>query len=76
MELVPTLKGDANCDNSVDIADVVIVKCYLINGTKYSISEQGTTNADVHNSGNGLNVQDVLAIQKKSLKLIDNFDSM
>ncbi|MBR4021268.1 MAG: hypothetical protein IKI94_01515, partial [Ruminococcus sp.] len=75
-KLEPTLKGDANGDSSVDIADVVSAKCYLINGVRYSLSKQGLVNADVHNSGNGLNVQDVLAIQKKALKLISDFDAM
>jgi len=75
-KLEPTLKGDANGDSSVDIADVVSAKCYLINGVRYSLSKQGLVNADVHNSGNGLNVQDVLAIQKKALKLISDFDTM
>ena len=75
-ELEPTVKGDANCDNTVDVADVVIVKCYLINSSNYSISKQGVVNVDVHESGNGINIQDVLAIQKKVLKIIDDFDSM
>ena len=55
----------------VDLADTVLVKCYLINGSKYSISEQGLVNADVQSTGNGLNAQDCLAIQKYALKMID-----
>ena len=66
-----TLAGDANCDGEVDLADTVLVKCYLINGSKYSISEQGLVNADVQSTGNGLNAQDCLAIQKYALKMID-----
>jgi hypothetical protein len=62
--------GDANCDGKVDIADVVLVKCYLINSKKYSISKQGMINADVQGKSNGLNAQDALAIMKYSLKLI------
>ena len=76
VKLEPTLKGDANGDLSVDIADVVSAKCYLINGANYSLSKQGLVNADVHNSGNGINIQDVLAIQKKAVKLISDFDTM
>jgi len=33
-----TLPGDANCDGEVDLADAVLVKCYLINSAAYSIS--------------------------------------
>ncbi len=61
--------GDANCDGAVDIADAVLLKCYLINGTKYTLSDEGAKNADVFETGSGLNVQDALAIQKYVLKL-------
>ena len=64
------LYGDANCDGKVDLADVVLVKSYLLNGTKYSISAQGLANADVQSTGNGLNGNDAVAIQQYSLKLI------
>ena len=63
--------GDANCDKKVDIADVVLVKSYLINGTRYSISAQGLANADVQETGNGLNSNDAIMIQQKTLGLID-----
>ena len=72
----PTMKGDANCDNVLNIADVVSVKCYLINSKNYSLSKQGIINADVHLPGNGLNIQDVIAIQKYTLKLISSFDNI
>jgi hypothetical protein len=67
-------KGDANCDGTADIADVVLAKCYLINPKAYSITEQGLANADVIGSGNGLEIQDVVAIQKLVLKLISSDD--
>ena len=63
--------GDANGDGAVDVADVVLVKCYLINGESYSMTKQGAANADVQGESNGINVQDVIAIQKYVLKLID-----
>jgi len=66
------LPGDANCDNKVDIADVIIIKCYLINNKQYSISQQGLINADVNERGNGINIQDSLATLKYILKLIDS----
>ena len=63
--------GDANCDGKVDLADVVLVKSYLLNSAKYSISATGLANADVEKTGNGLNANDAIAIQQYSLKLID-----
>ena len=41
---------------NLDFADVVIIKCYLINNKEYSITKQGLINADVNESGNGLNI--------------------
>ena len=70
-ELKASKYGDANCDGAVDVADVVLIKCYLINSNKYKISADGVKNADVQNSGSGLNTQDALAIQKYALKMID-----
>ena len=59
--------GDANCDGKVDISDAVLVKCYLINSKKYSLTESGLANADVQGTGNGVNAQDAVVIQKLSL---------
>lgn len=63
--------GDVNCDESVDIADAVITKLYMINPSKYNLSKQGIKNADVHNVGNGINAQDALAIQSYVISRID-----
>jgi mannan endo-1,4-beta-mannosidase len=49
-----------------------MVKCYLLNSTKYSISAKGLLNADVQSTGNGVNSQDALAIQKYVLLLLTN----
>ena len=65
-----TLYGDANCDGNVDISDAVLIKCFLINSKKYSLSTQGKKNADVQGNGNGINAQDAVAIQKYILKQI------
>ncbi len=65
-----TLYGDANCDGNVDISDAVLIKCFLINSKKYSLSVQGKKNADVQGNGNGINAQDAVAIQKYILKQI------
>ena len=69
-EVLPHPNADKLRICKVDIADVVLVKCYLINSKKYSISKQGMINADVQGKSNGLNAQDALAIMKYSLKLI------
>lgn len=65
------LAGDANCDGIVDIADTVLLKCYLINSKNYSVTEQGLKNSDVQDKGNGINVQDILMIQRQVLKITD-----
>lgn len=58
------LKYDANQDGNIDIADVVTVASYVMNSEKNPISEQAIINADVQNSGNGLDANDCLMIQK------------
>lgn len=63
--------GDANCDGNVDVSDAVLIKCYLLNNQTYNISSQGIINADVHASGNGINTQDAVAIQKYILNIIN-----
>ncbi|MGN1036349.1 MAG: glycoside hydrolase family 9 protein [Ruminococcus sp.] len=60
----PILSGDSNNDGNVDISDAVAVASYIINPEKNPLSAQGIINADVHNSGNGLNANDALAIQQ------------
>ncbi len=57
-----TLIGDANTDGKIDISDVVAVRRYLVNSTKYPISAEGIKNSDVNSDG--INAQDAVAIQK------------
>ena len=79
--LQPTMLGDANNDEQLDLSDAVIIMQALANPNKYGvdgsdrhrISAQGWTNADVHNRGNGVTSNDALAIQKKLLGLISSF---
>ena len=63
--------GDANCDSKVDISDVVLLKSWLLNSSKYSVSKEGLANSDVQEVGNGVNNNDIVAIQQYSLKLVD-----
>ena len=74
-----TLKGDANLDGRVNIADAVLVMQVATNPDKYaqgksefSITAQGEINADVDGK-KGLSNSDALLIQKFKLGLIDKF---
>ncbi|WP_024860446.1 dockerin type I repeat-containing protein [Ruminococcus flavefaciens] len=66
------LKGDANCDGSVDMGDVVLIMQALANPNKYGvngthklhITQQGVENSDVDTTVKGLTVSDALKIQK------------
>ena len=68
--------GDVNGDKEVDVADVVAVKCHLINPKSFALSEQGKVNADVQATGNDINSQDVLAIQKYVIHMIEDFSEL
>lgn len=71
----PTTKivwGDATNDGVVDLADVVATASYVGDPVKNTISEQGMLNADVHDTGGGINANDVLAIQQYLAKIVDS----
>jgi len=67
------IKGDSNCDGSVDMADVVFIMQALANPDRYGekspeytgITALGKLNADMN--GDGLTIGDALTIQKKLL---------
>ena len=63
-EEIESLKGDANGDNAVTIADAVAILQYLANSDEYPLSEQGAKNADVAGGGDGINTDDALLIQQ------------
>ena len=75
---VSIIKGDSNCDGSVDMADAVLIMQALANPNKYGIdgtaehhlTEQGKLNGDMN--GDGLTVGDAQAIQRKLLGLDDH----
>jgi hypothetical protein len=77
-----TLWGDANCDNQVDMADIVLIMQSLANpnrygryGTDYShITLQGEVNADVDNSINGVTAGDTTKIQEYLLGKISSLN--
>ncbi|MCR5600335.1 MAG: glycoside hydrolase family 9 protein [Ruminococcus sp.] len=68
----PDLKGDANCDKNVDMADVVLIMQSMANPNKYglggtdknAVTKQGIANADVDKTVVGLTGNDALIIQE------------
>lgn len=71
------LKGDANCDGNVDMADAVIIMQSLANPNKFGvngsdkhhITQQGMLNGDVDKSSKGITLNDAVEIQKYLLGL-------
>ncbi|MBO4877367.1 MAG: hypothetical protein J5501_05100 [Ruminococcus sp.] len=57
------LKGDANCDEKVNVADAVAVLQYIANQTKYPLTETGKLNADCDGTA-GITGGDATMIQK------------
>ena len=74
--IIPTRRGDANCDGAVNLADAVLIMQAASNPDKYGIGLTtginviGEVNADVDGSGDITNL-DALMIQRYKLKLID-----
>ncbi|MBR6968159.1 MAG: hypothetical protein IKH78_06450 [Ruminococcus sp.] len=59
--------GDANCDGTVDMADVLLIIQSCCNPDKYQLTESGRYNADVSDTGNGITPADAQALQLKLL---------
>ncbi len=64
------LYGDANGDDSVDVADVVAVAAYVGSPAENKLSEKGLANADVQGNGDGITANDALAIQQYLANII------
>lgn len=64
------LRGDANVDGEVNLADAVLIMQNQANPSKYKISDQGLLNGDVDQTGNGLTNKDALKIQQYTLGMI------
>ena len=65
------LKGDANCDTQVNMADAVFIMQCISNPDKYQFTTEGEKNADADGSGDISN-KDALAIQKFKLGLTES----
>lgn len=70
------IEGDANNDSTVSIADAAAILQYIANPDKYGLSEDGMMQADVVGNGNGITVDDAIAIQKLDAKIIDDFSEL
>lgn len=68
------LKGDANEDGEVTIADAVKIMQALVNADEYGLSKQGAINADVIGN-DGVTGVDALEIQKHIAGLESTLDS-
>lgn len=72
--------GDANCDGSINMGDVVLIMQVMVNPDVYGlngsnnshITSEGALNADVCNNGDGMTNMDALSIQKFCLNLISS----
>ena len=65
-----SIYGDANLDGTVDISDAVLIMQSLSNPSKYKLSDEARTAADVAGNSDGVTNADALAIQKYLLKII------
>ena len=76
------LTGDANCDGVVNMADAVTVLLFAskdeidfsVYGEQFNVdlSEIAYANADVHETGNGVNASDVFVIQQYATGVIES----
>lgn len=74
--------GDANCDNTVDMSDVVLIMQALANPNKYGlegtekthITEIGWNWADVDLASKGVTANDALRIQEYLLKKVETLN--
>ena len=64
------VRGDANGDGDVDIADSVLIMQYLANSEKYSISRGYEACADCVDKGSGITAVDALAVQLVEAKTL------
>nr|AEV59005.1 scaffoldin C [Ruminococcus flavefaciens] len=75
----PTIvRGDANCDGVVELADAILIMQSLANPDKYGVggkadkpmTDQGKLNGDVDDDVTGLTANDALKIQRYLLHII------
>lgn len=64
IDVLNSVRGDANNDGSTTIADAVAILQSIGNKDKYPLSLQGSFNADIVGDFDGITAADALAIQK------------
>lgn len=66
--------GDANDNGTVEIADAVFILQSIADpsNSDYARTAQGEKNADCHNVGNGVDVEDALAIQRYKAEIVES----
>ena len=70
--------GDTNCDGKVELADAILIMQAISNPDKFGVNgtekghltAKGRENADCSGSGDGMTVNDALAIQNYLLNII------
>lgn len=67
-----TMKGDANGDSKVNVADAVAVMQYISNQTKYALTATALANADCDGIA-GISGNDAIMIQKMDAGIIKSF---
>lgn len=65
----PTLRGDVNCDNKVDVSDAVLLARFVAEDSTAMITAVGKLNADVDNEP-GIGKGDTVTILRAIAKLI------
>ncbi len=60
--------GDANCDNSITLADALAILQFVANEDKYPLTDQGLINADIYDDG--ITAGDALLIQQHDVGMI------
>ena len=64
IDVFNAVKGDANCDGKVTLADSVAILQSIANKDKYALSEQGRFNGDISGAYDGITAADARVIQE------------
>jgi len=67
---VQIVYGDATLNGKVDVADVVAMASYVGDPKTNSLTNDAIINSDVHNIGDGVTANDVLAVQQYLAQII------
>lgn len=69
------LLGDVNLDGKIDISDVVKLRRFLSDNSRFPLSAQALANSDVSVNKDGINAQDAVAIQQFILGMTSGFNA-